>query len=281
MAFLTEAEPARRSLLPVRPGIGRIVADNGGRMTYHGTNTYLIEDADGVTVLDPGPAQPAHVDDILRLSPGPIVRILLSHTHRDHGGAVAALKARTGAPTHGWHRSAEAGFVPDVPLQDGDAVAGMQAVFTPGHAADHVCFARPDGVLFSADHVMGWSSSVVSPPGGDMAAYVASLRRLLERRDALYLPGHGPPVPEPQTYVMALLEHRMAREAAIDRALQESAQTTMGLVDALYSKIDPVLRMAAERNVMAHLQKLEREGRAACRGDQWQAARPASPSAGP
>ncbi len=281
LAFLTEAEPARRTLLPVRPGIGRIVADNGGRMTYHGTNTYLIEDADGITVLDPGPDQPAHVADILRLSPGPIVRILLTHTHRDHLGAVAALKAQTGAPTYGWHRSAEASFTPDVPLGDGDAAAGMQAVWTPGHAADHLCFARPGGVLFSADHVMGWSSSVVSPPGGDMAAYVGSLRRLLGRTDTLYLPGHGPPVPEPHAHATALLEHRTAREAAIDRALQASPRTTMGLVDALYSKIDPVLRMAAERNVLAHLQKLEREGRAARRGDLWQAARPALPGAGP
>ena len=272
LAFLTEPAPARGALLPVRPGIGRIVADNPGRMTYHGTNTYLIEGADGVTVLDPGPDQPAHVADILRLSPRRIVRIVLSHTHRDHLGAAAALKAQTGAVTYGWHRSAEPSFVPDVPLQDGDTVAGMQAVWTPGHAADHLCFARPDGVLFSADHVMGWSSSVVSPPGGDMAAYVASLQRLLARQDALCLPGHGPAVPEPQAHVAALLEHRMAREAAIARALGEGPRTTLGLVDLLYSKIDPVLRMAAERNVLAHLQKLEREGRAARQGDAWQAA---------
>ena len=272
LAFLTEPTPARGALLPVRPGIGRIVADNPGRMTYHGTNTYLIEDADGVTVLDPGPDQPAHVADILRLSPGRIMRIVLTHTHRDHMGAVAALKAQTGAATHGWHRSAERSFVPDVALEDGDAVAGMQAVWTPGHAADHLCFARPDGVLFSADHVMGWSSSVVSPPGGDMAAYVASLQRLLGRQDALYLPGHGPAVPEPRAHVAALLQHRMAREAAIAQALQGQPCTTLGLVDALYSKIDPVLRMAAERNVLAHLQKLEREGRAACHGDEWRAA---------
>ncbi len=272
MAFLTEPVPSRGQLLPVRSGIGRIVADNPGRMTYHGTNTYLIEGADGVTVLDPGPDQPAHVADILRLSPGPVARIVLSHTHRDHLGAAAALKAQTGAMTYGWLRSAEVSFVPDVPLGDGDMVAGMEAVWTPGHAADHLCFARPDGVLFSADVVMGWSSSVVSPPGGDMTAYVASLQRLLARQDRFYLPGHGPAVPEPQAYVASLLEHRMAREAAIAAALTEAARTTMGLVDALYSKIDPVLRMAAERNVLAHLQKLEREGRAACHGDEWRAA---------
>ena len=273
VGFMTEAAPERGVLHPVRPGISRIVADNPGRMTYHGTNTYLIEDADGVTVLDPGPDQPAHVADILRLSPGPIVRILLSHTHRDHLGAVAGLKAETGVPVHGWHRSDTESFTPDIPIHDGDTVAGMEALFTPGHAADHLCFARPDGILFSADHVMSWSSSVVSPPGGDMAAYFTSLQRLLARpSDTLYLPGHGPPMPEPNSYVRALLDHRIGREQAIARALLDGPRSTAGLVDALYSKIDPILKMAAERNVVAHLMKLEREGRVARRGDEWQTA---------
>ena len=272
LAFLTEPVPERGALLPVLPGISRIVADNPGRMTYHGTNTYLIEDADGVTVLDPGPDQPQHVADIQRLAPGPIVRILLSHTHRDHLGAVAALKAQTGAPTHGWLHSADESFTPDVPVPDGGEVAGMQAVFTPGHAADHLCFARPDGVLFSADHVMSWSSSVVSPPGGDMAAYCDSLRRLLARAETTYLPGHGPPLPEPRPYVEALLQHRLAREEAIAAALQGGPRTAKGLVDALYSKIDPILKMAAERNVLAHLNKLENEGRVSRRGEEWRAA---------
>ena len=124
LAFLTEPVPPRGVLLPVLPGVSRIVADNPGRMTYHGTNTYLIEDADGVTVLDPGPDDAAHVADIQRLSPGPIVRILLSHTHRDHFGGVAALKAATGAPTLGWHRSADEAFVPDIGIQDGEMVLG-------------------------------------------------------------------------------------------------------------------------------------------------------------
>ncbi len=223
---MTEPVPDRGVLLPVRPGISRIVADNPGRMTYHGTNTYLIEDADGVTVLDPGPDQPGHVADILRLSPGPIVRILLSHTHRDHLGALAGLKAATDVPTYGWHRSDSEGFTPDVPIHDGDTVAGMEAVFTPGHAADHVCFARPDGILFSADHVMSWSSSVVSPPGGDMAAYFRSLQRLLDRpSDRLYLPGHGPALPDPHPYVAALLQHRVAREAGdCDRVARRAAE---------------------------------------------------------
>ena len=154
-------------------------------MTYWGTNTYLIEGPDGLTVLDPGPDDPAHVAALL--AAGPVTRILLSHTHHDHLGAVAALRERTGAPVHAWH-SPSVPVGPFEPVRDGDAVAGWTAVFTPGHAGDHVCFAR-DGVVFSADHVMGWSSSVVSPPDGNMAAYVQSLRRMLARDDRLYLPG--------------------------------------------------------------------------------------------
>ncbi len=272
LAFLTEPVPERGALLPVLPGVSRIVADNPGRMTYHGTNTYLLEGEDGVTVLDPGPDDAAHVADIVRLAPGPIVRILLSHTHRDHFGAVAALKQQTGAATLGWHASADPAFTPDVPIQDGETVQGMEAVFTPGHAADHLCFARPDGVLFSADHVMSWSSSIVSPPGGDMAAYFASLKRLLARQETTYLPGHGPVLTDPHPYVEALLEHRIARENAIAAALQSGPQTTKGLVEALYSKIDPILKMAAERNVIAHLMKLQGEGRVTQRGDVWQTA---------
>ena len=272
LAFLTEPVPARGTLLPVLPGIGRIVADNPGRMTYHGTNTYVLEQADGVTILDPGPDSAEHVADIIRLAPGPILHILLSHTHRDHVGAAAALKQQTGARTYGWHSSAEEAFTPDTPIHDGESVLGMEAVFTPGHAADHLCFARPDGVLFSADHVMGWSSSIVSPPGGDMAAYFASLRRLLARPEATYLPGHGPALTDPHPYVAALLDHRIAREHAIAAALQAGPQTSNGLVEALYSKIDPILKMAAERNVLAHLMKLEGEGRVTRHGEAWQAA---------
>jgi glyoxylase-like metal-dependent hydrolase (beta-lactamase superfamily II) len=272
VAFLTEDTPARGILLPVLPGIHRVVADNPSRMTYHGTNTYLIEDADGVTVLDPGPDSPEHVADVLRLTPAPIVRILLSHTHHDHLGATAALKVATGAPTYGWHASAVPSFAPDYGLQDGETAAGMVAVFTPGHAADHLCFSRPDGVLFSADHVMGWSSSIVSPPGGEMAAYVASLKRLLGRPDALYLPGHGPPLSAPHPYVQSLLDHRMAREEAIAAEITRAPANTVGLVEALYSKIDPLLKLAAERNVLAHLLKLQLEGRAVQDGEVWKAA---------
>jgi glyoxylase-like metal-dependent hydrolase (beta-lactamase superfamily II) len=176
MAFLTEPDPERGVALPVVPGISRIVANNPSLMTYHGTNTYLIEADDAFVVLDPGPNDDGHLENILAATQGRVSAILLSHTHSDHLGTTAALKAHTGATTYAFQLSADPAFFPDVLLRDGDTVAGMTAIHTPGHASDHLCFARPDGIVFSADHVMSWSSSIVSPPGGDMAAYVASLR---------------------------------------------------------------------------------------------------------
>ena len=268
MAFLTEPEPQRGVALAVRPGIRRIVAANVGPMTYHGTNTYLIDAPDGLIVLDPGPDDPAHVAAVLAAA-GPVARILLSHTHHDHLGAVAALRAATAAPVFGWHDPADPGFAPDVRLQDGSVVDGWQALFTPGHASDHLCFAGPDGVLFSADHVMSWSSSVVSPPGGSMADYFASLHRLLARDDRMYLPGHGPPLPDPRPFVQDLLAHRMAREDAILAALGPEPVTTRALTDILYSQVDERLRRAAERNVLAHLLKLRDENRAADGAGGW------------
>jgi glyoxylase-like metal-dependent hydrolase (beta-lactamase superfamily II) len=168
--------------------------------------------------------------------------------------------------------STAAGFTPDVPLHDGDHIAGLTALHTPGHASDHLCFAGPDGILFSADHVMSWSSTVVSPPDGDMAAYFASLRRLLERDDLLFLPGHGPPLPEPRALVAELLHHRQAREAAIAAALGPSPVAPAAIVAGIYSQVHPTLLRAAERNVIAHLQKLAQEGRAVHEGEGWRAA---------
>ena len=275
MAFLTEPPPERGVAQPVAPGISRIVAANPGKMTYHGTNTYLIDAPGGLMLLDPGPDDPTHVAAVLaavQAGKRPVARILLSHTHHDHLGALPALRAATGAKVHAWHQPVVPEFTPDAPLQDGDVVDGWQAVFTPGHAADHLCFAGPGGVLFSADHVMSWSSSVVSPPQGNMAHYFASLERLLDRSDTLYLPGHGPPLPDPRPFVQDLLAHRMSREAAIVAALGPTPMTTRALTDLLYSQIDELLRRAAERNVIAHLLKLRDEGRAQDRTEGWIAA---------
>lgn len=272
MPFLTEPEPPRGMPLAVAPGIRRVVAANPGPMTYHGTNTYLLDTPEGAAVLDPGPDDPAHLAAVLAAAGGTVARILLTHTHIDHIGALPALRAATGAPVHAWHAPAVAEVMPDVALQEGDSVGGWRAVWTPGHAADHLCFAGPGGVLFSGDHVMGWSSSVVSPPGGDMAAYFRSLHRLLDRDDAVFLPGHGPPIPEPRAFVRNLLAHREAREAALLAALGPAPQGTRALTEALYPDVDERLRRAAERNVLAHLLKLRAEGRAREGPDGWIAA---------
>ncbi len=276
MAFLTEPKPPRGTVLPVLPGISRIVAANPGPMTYHGTNTYLIEAADGAVVLDPGPDQPEHVEAVLRATGGKVDLILLSHFHHDHTGAVPALKAATGAPVVAFHDAAIEAFVPDAGVNDTDVVAGLTAIHTPGHASDHLCFAfgARDGtaVLFSADHVMSWNSSVVSPPDGDMRAYFASLRRVLDRTDDVFLPGHGPALPEPRKLTRALLFHRMERERSILARLAKAPATTLALRDALYSQTHPRLQRAAERNVLSHLLKLEAEGRATRDGELWRAA---------
>ena len=271
MDFLTEPEPIRDTVLPVVPGISRIVAANPGPMTYHGTNTYLIEGTDGTIVLDPGPDDAAHVQAIMAGTGGRIAKILVSHTHRDHIGALPELRAASGAPTHAFHRSAEPSFTADAPLRDGDIVDGWTALHTPGHAADHLAFARADGVVFTGDHVMSWSTSVVSPPQGDMSAYFASLRRLLAREDSLHLPGHGPPITETRRFVRALLDHRVMRENAVLGALRRAPADTGGLVLAIYTGIAPALRGAAERNVLAHLLKLETEGRAVREAEIWRA----------
>lgn len=215
MAFLKEPEPTRGAALPVVPGVSRIVANNPSLMTYHGTNTYLIEGGDGFTVLDPGPDDAGHLEDIIRATGGRVSSIILSHTHSDHLGATAALKARTGATTYAFHASGDPSFTSDVLLHDGDVALGLTAIHTPGHASDHLCFAWRDGIVFSADHVMSWSSSIVSPPGGDMAAYVASLGLMIARDDRLYLPGHGPALPDPRPYTQLLLDYRVKRELEI------------------------------------------------------------------
>jgi glyoxylase-like metal-dependent hydrolase (beta-lactamase superfamily II) len=262
--FLTEPEPPRGVALPVAPGIRRIVARNPGPMTHHGTNTYLIDAEDGVAVLDPGPDDAAHVADILAAG-GRVRRILLSHSHSDHVGALPALAAATGAPVF----SVSGRFGP--PVADGDVVDGWTALATPGHAADHLCFAR-DGVLFSADHVMSFSSSVVIPPEGDMAAYMAGLRRLLARDDRLLLPGHGPSISEPHPFIAALLAHRLKREADIFDLIRNRPQTAADIVAALYVPLDPRLARAAEASVTAHLLKLKAEGAAEEQDGAWRAA---------
>ncbi|MGH7103898.1 MAG: MBL fold metallo-hydrolase [Acetobacteraceae bacterium] len=267
--FMTEPEPPYGVPLPVIPGIWRVVANNPGPMTYHGTNTYLIEADDGMTVVDPGPSDDAaHVAAVLAAGGGGIRRILLSHGHRDHVGATAALKAASGAPVFGFQPSLQPDLEIDHPLAEGDEVAGLTVLHTPGHAPDHLCFVR-GASIFTGDHVMTWSTSVVAPPSGDMTAYMANLRRLVPREDRWLLPGHGPLLGRPTAYIRALVAHRVQRERAIFAALKPQPISLNDLTEIIYRGISPRLRGAAERNLLGHLIKLEHDGRARREGDLW------------
>ncbi len=268
MAFLDEPEPTRLTPLQVALGIRRLVAPNPGPMTHHGTNTWLVNGPDGLSVIDPGPDDAGHLAAIAAC--GPVARILLTHTHPDHLAGAPALRAATGAPILGWGRPWAAGFLPDRALGDGERVAGLVALHTPGHASDHLCFAlEGTGIVFTGDHVMSWSTSIVSPPDGDMADYMASLRLLLARADTLYLCGHGPPLPNPAPLVRGMLNHRAGREAAILVALRQGPASVEALTEAMYAGVDARLLPAARRNVLAHLLKLAHEARAAEDGAQW------------
>jgi len=255
----------------VVPGIRRIVANNPGPFTFRGTGTYVVGEGE-VAVIDPGPDLAEHVDALLAGLKGEhVTHILVTHTHRDHSPAAAAVKAATGAPTYGFgpHAGGRRGeaaveeggdwdFLPDITVRDGDEIVGpdwhFEAVHTPGHTSNHLCFALPDsGILFSGDHVMGWSTSVIAPPDGDMAAYMASLDKLLGRRDTVYWPTHGPAITEPQRHVRAFIAHRREREAGIIDCLKAGIETIDRMVERLYVGLNPALRRAAGRSVLAHL----------------------------
>jgi glyoxylase-like metal-dependent hydrolase (beta-lactamase superfamily II) len=260
----------------VAPGIRRIVARNPGPFTFRGTGTYVVGEGK-VAVIDPGPDLPEHVEALLMdLAGEEITHILVTHTHNDHSPAAAAVKEATGAPTYGFgphaggreHAVEEGGdwnFVPDILIKDGDEIAGdgwrFEAVHTPGHTSNHLCFALPDrGILFSGDHVMGWSTSVIAPPDGDMAAYMASLDKLLGRRDSLYWPTHGPAITEPHGHVRAFIAHRREREEGIVECLRNGIGRVDAMVERLYAGLNPSLKGAAGRSVLAHLIDLAARG---------------------
>jgi len=273
----------------VRPEVRRVLCNNPSPFTFTGTVSYIVGKGK-VAIIDPGPEDEAHVAALLDAVRGETVtHILVTHTHRDHSPNTGRLKAATGATVYaeGPHRasrpryesekiSSESGadrdFKPDVAVHHGDVVEGagwvLEAVATPGHTANHLAFAWPERKLsFVGDHVMGWSTSIVSPPDGSMVDYMASLDTLMKRDEDLYFPGHGPEIPEGQRYVRYLIRHRQAREASILHRLAKGAADIPTLVRAIYIGIDPRLTGAAGYSVLAHLEDLVARGIVATDGD--------------
>ncbi|MEO6225255.1 MAG: MBL fold metallo-hydrolase [Sphingomicrobium sp.] len=273
----------------LEPGVARLLANNPSAFTYFGTQTYVVGQAE-VAVIDPGPDLPEHVDAIERAIAGrAVVAIMCTHTHRDHSPASRPLAKATGAPIIGCAALAletvgpradaafDGDYVPDRILADGDCVtvdgAPVTAVATPGHTSNHLCFAYR-GALLTGDHVMGWSTTVVFPPDGDMAAYLHSLDKLRQRDDRVYYPAHGPPVDKPQSYVRHLVGHRMQRETQILALVRAQPRPVAEIVEAAYPALDSRLVTAAGGSVLAHLLDLERRGLVEQSGETWTAAQP-------
>ena len=270
----------------VAPGIRRLLAPNPSAFTFAGTQTYIVGEGE-VAVIDPGPEDSLHIEALTSALRGAKVSaILVTHTHRDHSPASRPLAAATGAPIVGCaplaiaddgpraDASFDFDYAPDRVLVDGKSVIGegwtLEAVATPGHTSNHLCFAlNEQKALFSGDHVMGWSTTVVSPPDGDMADYMASLDKLLARDDAVYYPTHGPAITDPKGHVRALIAHRRGREAQILAQLEAGQGDISAMVPDLYTDTDPRLFPAAARSVLAHLIDLESRGRVRRNGDNW------------
>ena len=268
----------------LEPSIARVLAHNPSAFTYYGTQTYLIGTSE-LAVIDPGPDLPEHLDALEEAIAGrTVAAIMCTHTHRDHSPAARPLAERTGAAVIGCaplaletvgpraDASFDGDYAPDRVLEDGEELEidgrPVRAVATPGHTSNHLCFAYGDA-LFSGDHVMGWSTTVVVPPDGDMAAYMQSLDKLRQREDRVYYPAHGPPVTNPQQYVRHLLGHRMQREKQILRLVSERPRAIPQIVADAYPGLDPRLVTAAGGSVFAHLLDLERRGLVERQGDAW------------
>lgn len=270
----------------VSPLIRRVIADNPGPFTYTGTGTYIVGHGT-VAVIDPGPDIPAHLDALLAAIEGETVsHILVTHHHADHSPLAGPLAHRTGAkiwgrPAPALEVSEETGvqldaeddghFRPDVEITDGDVFEGpgwtLEAITTPGHTSNHVCFAlKEENALFSGDHVMGWSTTVITPPDGDMGDYLASLAKIQARGFDTLWPTHGSPVREVAPFLSAYVDHRRAREAQVLAALAQGPARIKAMVPVLYAAVDPRLHPAAALSMLAHLVLLVREGRVICDG---------------
>jgi glyoxylase-like metal-dependent hydrolase (beta-lactamase superfamily II) len=271
----------------IEPGLARVLAHNPSAFTYYGTQTYLLGTGE-VAVVDPGPDLPEHVDALVEAIGGrKVVAIMCTHTHRDHSPASRPLAERTRAPIVGCaplvletvgpraDASFDGDYVPNRVLTDGESLEvdgkPIVAVATPGHTSNHLCFAYGDALL-TGDHVMGWSTTVVVPPDGEMAAYMQSLDKLRNRQDRIYYPAHGPAVEKPQQYVRSLIGHRLQREKQILRLVSERSRDIPDIVAKAYPGLDPRLVVAAGGSVWSHLLDLERRGLVEHSEDQWTAA---------
>jgi len=270
-------------VVEMSPLVRQVLARNPSPFTFHGTGTYIVGRGE-VAVIDPGPDLPEHVNALTRaLESETVTAILITHTHRDHSPAAAALAQATRAPTYGFgphgtrramppvEEGADYAFAPDVRLTEGGEVTGrgwtLHALHTPGHTSNHLCFALPqENALFPGDHVMGWSTTVISPPDGDMRTYLDSLERLLERNDAVFYPTHGPPVHDPKPYIRALIAHRREREEAILACLERGVARIPDIVRAIYTGTPVHMHETAGCSVLAHLVHLVELGRVDCEG---------------
>ena len=270
----------------LEPGIARVLAHNPSAFTYFGTQTYFAG-TDELAIIDPGPDIPEHLDALERAIAGRrLVAIMCTHTHRDHSPAAGPLAQRIGAPIVGCAPLAlesvgprldaafDGDYRPDRMLADGESIMvdgkPLTAVATPGHTSNHLCFAYGDALL-TGDHVMGWSTTVVFPPDGDMAAYMASLDKLRQRDDRVYYPAHGEPVTRPQQYVRGLMGHRLHREKQILKLLNDGPRDIPGIVAGAYPGLDPGLTAAAGGSVLAHLLDLQKRGLVEVQEDLWTA----------
>ncbi len=259
----------------MEPGIWRITAPNPSPLTYKGTNSYLVE-AEGLrAIIDPGPLDESHLSALVSaIGDRPLTHILITHAHLDHTPLARPLSDRTAAPilafgpaTAGRSRvmtdlaaagltgggeGLDAGFIPDETLADGDCIGPIEAIHTPGHMGGHLCFALGD-VVFTGDHVMGWATSLVSPPDGDLTDFIASCARLQARPARIFYPGHGDPITDPSDRLAWLVAHRKEREAQIRAALREGGGSVPELTVRIYTDVAEQLLPAAERNVFAHL----------------------------
>jgi glyoxylase-like metal-dependent hydrolase (beta-lactamase superfamily II) len=283
--FVREHEVSYGAVDRVSPLVRRITANNPGPFTYKGTGTYVIGSGE-IAVIDPGPADEGHIDALLAATAGEtITHIVITHTHGDHSPGAQSLKEHTGASTYGFGphpalaRQAEVtatdeerqeersdlDFSPDVFLADGDVVEGtgwtLEAIYTPGHISNHLCFAlAAEEILFTGDHIMGWSTTVLPAPDGNLADYLASMAKLLPRPETLFVPTHGPAIADPVPLVEALVAHRHERTEQIMSALRAGITKIDDIVPTMYVDLDPKLVKAAGASVYAHLLQLSRDG---------------------